>query len=227
MSDDFVSYKDAMGQLGLGEDELNELVARGELRAFRDGDEVRFKHDDIASIRKSRETEPTIVLSDTQADDLSSPLEEMPIDLDSLSTEETVLNIEGLLEDEAEGTTPIPGSDLLEDDGILEGSIGDDTVLDTDDLDLDGDFDLTDDDTILAGDDDTLISGGGVRSVQMVKKQSHPVMTSLLVATLLVALCPLAILLSLVASDGGTYPFAESGLLMMLNPLIEGIVGLF
>jgi len=233
MSEGFVSYEDATLQLGLSDNELDGLVAQGQLRAFRDGDEVRFKEEDIAAMRRSRETEPTIVMSDSHADDLSSPMEEAPIDLDSLSTEETVLNIEGLLEDDVEGTTPIPGADLL-DGGILEGdgdleigSIGDDTVLDTDDLDLDGDFDLTDDDTILAGDDETLVSGGGVRSLQMVRKQSSPAMSGVLAATVVIALAPLAILLSLIAKDGGSSPFDTNGLLMSINPLIEWAVGLF
>ncbi|MEM7262330.1 MAG: hypothetical protein AAF488_10105 [Planctomycetota bacterium] len=223
MSEEFVSYSDALVQLGLTEDELNDLVSQGELRAFRDGDDVNFKQEDIAAMRRSRETEPTIVLSDTQAEEISVGANEEPIDLDSLSTEETVLNIEGLLEDETEGTTPIPGSDLLEDDDLLEGGdFGDDTVLDTDDLDLD-----LDDDTISAGEEDTLIAGGGTRSVQMVKKQSHAAFTAVLAVCLVLALLPTALLLNMFAQSGGVYPWGEDSLLMMGNSLVESIIGLF
>ncbi|MCA8959472.1 MAG: hypothetical protein KDC38_03115 [Planctomycetes bacterium] len=214
---EFVSHGEALQQLGLTEDELNDLVARGELRAFRDGDDVNFKSEDIAALRRSRETEPTIVLSDTQAEEISIGGEDM-IDLDSLSTEETVLNIEGLLEDETEGTTPIPGSDLLEDD-LLEG-IGDDTVLDTDDLDLD-----LDDDTIVS-DDDTLIAGGA-RSVTMVKKQSHGLFTATLVVCLIIALLPALFLLNMLAAPGGAYPIGNDSFLLMGNSIVEGIIGLF
>ena len=50
MSEEFVSYQDALSQLGLGKDELTELVASGELRAFHEGDEVNFKAEDIAGL---------------------------------------------------------------------------------------------------------------------------------------------------------------------------------
>lgn len=228
---EFVSHEEAMRQLGLSADELSDLVVGGELRAIRDGDEIRFKADDIAGLRRSRETEPTIVLSDTQAEELTLP-SEVPIDLDALSTDETVLNIEGLLEDETEGTTPIPGADLLEND-LLEsdeisiGSVGDDTVLDTEDLDLDGDFDLTDDDTLLADDDDSLIAPGSARRVQMVRKRSHGWATGVLALTALIALAPCAILLNSLYVDGGQYPFADDSLLFSLNSLVEGILGMF
>ena len=159
---DFLSFKEVLSELGLGEDELNEVVSNGGLRGFREGDEVKFKREDITNLKKSRETEPTIVLSDTQADRVSGGEDEEIIDLDSLSTDETVLNIEGLLEDETEGTTPIPGAGILEsDDEIQIGAVGEETVLDTDDLDLGDDFELTDDDTILADESATLVAGGG------------------------------------------------------------------
>ena len=222
--DQLISYKNALTELHLTEEELNHIVANGELRAFRDGDEVRFKRDDIMVLKKSRETEPTIVLSDTEADRLSLGDEE-PIDLDAISTDETVLNIEGLLEDETEGTTPIPGADVPLDDEIQIGSIGDDTVLDTDGIELDDDFDLTDDDTLLDTEEDTLLAAGGVRTVQMVKKESHAWATGTLAASLGVMLAPLAILLNLMSGDG-TFPAWVSNL-SFLNGLVEGVLNLF
>ena len=60
MSDEFISYQDTLAELQLSEDELNDLVANGELRGFRDGDEVRFKKEDVTGLKKSRETEPSI-----------------------------------------------------------------------------------------------------------------------------------------------------------------------
>ena len=229
---EFMSHDEALAELSLTSDELNDLVARGELRAFRDGDDVRFKSEDITAMKKSRETEPTIVLSDTDEDSLSSFLEEEPIDLDSISTDETVLNIEGLLEDEAEGTTPIPGADTLsleDDDEIQIGSIGEDTVLDTDGIDLDDDFDFSDDDTLLDADEETLLAGASApRQVQMVRKQSHAGWTVAAAATLIVLLLPLAVLANLMSTPEGVYPeWVDKMGFTALNGLIEGILGLF
>lgn len=145
---DMLSFEEAMAELGLGRDELENLTASGELRGTHDDGEIRFKAEDVAALKASRESDPTMVLSDFDIGD------ESPIDLDSISTDETVLNIEGLLEDEAEGTTPVPGMGILEDEDEFNlDAIGEDTVLDTDGLDLDDDFDLgSDDDTVAAGD---------------------------------------------------------------------------
>ena len=54
---EFMSYDEARSELALSSDELNYIVAKGELRAFRDGDEVRFKSEDIVGLKKSRETD--------------------------------------------------------------------------------------------------------------------------------------------------------------------------
>ena len=231
---EYMSYDEALGELLLGRDELNELVANGELRAFHEGDEIRFKSEDVVALKKSRETEPTIVLSDTQADALSiGGDDEIPIDLDSLSTDETVLNIEGLLEDETEGTTPIPGAaDLGEEldlGGDLGGDIGEDTVLDTEGLDLDDDFDLGDDDTLLADEDDTLLaSPSGPRQVQMVKRAGHPFMTATLAATMLVMLVPTAVLVNLMMGEReGVFPKWISEKLTFLDGGVNAIVNLF
>lgn len=223
MSDDLINFDEAAAQLGLSSDELSQAVSNGDIRATRDGDAVLFRAEDLAAFRRSRETEPTIVLSDD--DTIGSIIEDSPIDLDSISTDETVLNIEGLLEDETEGTTPIPGSSILEgEDEISIGDVGDDTVLDTDDLDLDGDFDLGDDDTLLS-EEDTLIAGGGTRRVQMISKQSHAWATVMLAATFVLLLLPLALIVNLMVSDGGNYPFQADSPLLSLAGLFDGLFG--
>ena len=43
---EYMSYDEALGELLLGRDELNELVANGELRAFHEGDEIRRSSED-------------------------------------------------------------------------------------------------------------------------------------------------------------------------------------
>ena len=226
MSEEFVNFKEAMTQLRLTEPELNEIVASGGLRAFRERDEVKFRSEDIINLKKSRETEPTIVLSDTQAERLAGATDEEPIDLDSISSDDTVLNIEGLLEDDSEGTTPIPGAGILEGEEEIEiGGVGEDTVLDTEGLDLGEDLDLMEDETVLTEDGSTLVGGGGARTVQMVKKDSHAGLTAALAATLVVLLGPTAILLNLA---GDSYPsWISNGFLTLFNPIVESILGIF
>ena len=74
----------------------------------------------------------------------------------------------------------------------------------------------------------TLVAGGGVRTVQMVKKESHAFLTATLACTLLVMLGPTAILLNLMQSGGGNYPdWISGGFLRVLNPIVESVVGLF
>lgn len=220
MADEMLSYRDAQRELRLTDDELNDLVASGELRGFRDGDEIRFKRDDVQSLKKSRETEPTIILSETEADSFGSLSDEEPIDLDAFSADETVLNIEGLLEDESEGTTPIPGSSMLEEDDL---QIGEDTVLDTEELDLGDDFDL-DDDT----GSDTMLAGGGARRVQMARKESHTAMTVVLTLTMLLMMCPALILMNLMNGPSGTFPeWIDQSFLTALNSAVEGVLGAF
>lgn len=218
MKNDFMSYEDALSELALGKNELNEIVAKGEIRAFHQGDEIRFKKDDIVALKKSRETEPTIVLSETRAESRHTRGAEKPIDLDTLSTEETVLNIEGLLEDDNEGTTPIPGT---------TAAVGEDTVLDTEGLELDGDFDLSKDETLLDDSEETLLAAGAGRRVQMVKKQSHGIMTACLVLTMVILLIPCAIILNMSTGPEGTYPSWITEYFSILNPAVQGIVGIF
>jgi len=223
-----LSFEQAMAELGLGRDELLNLTASGELRGTHDGDEIFFKSEEVSALKRSRETEPTVILADREASPFDTG-EESPIDLDSISTDETVLNIEGLLEDDAEGTTPVPGLGILEDE-LEVGSIGEDTVLDTDGLDLDDDFDVgSDDDTVAAGGGgESFLAAGGTQRMQMIQKRGTPAMTVLLAATVLVMLGPAAVVLNLIGAEGGVYPpWVEGSVLSMLNGLVESVLGMF
>ena len=224
---DLLNFEEAMAELGLGRDELENLAASGELRGIHEDGEIRFKAEEVAALRASRETEPTVILSDNEVSPFEDGLES-PIDLESISTDETVLNIEGLLEDDAEGTTPVPGmGGILEDDDELEiGSIGEDTVLDTDGLDLDDDFDLgSDDETVAAGTDDTFLAGGGTQQMQMVPRKGSPVMVGVLVATMLFMLAPAGIVMNLMK---GVYPeWVTDGPLSAVGGLFKSVVTMF
>jgi len=62
---DYFSFEDVMKELELGEEELKRMVSEGELRAFRDENKMKFKKEDVESLKKGRITEPTIILPST------------------------------------------------------------------------------------------------------------------------------------------------------------------
>jgi hypothetical protein len=76
---DYFSFEDVMRELELGEEELKRMVSEGELRAFRDQNKMKFKKEDVESLRKGRITEPTIILPSTPS---SETTDETVLDLD-------------------------------------------------------------------------------------------------------------------------------------------------
>src|SRR5437868_7374293 len=68
-----------MKELELGEEELKRMVWEGELRAFRDENKMKFKKEDVESLKKGRITEPTIILPSTPS---SETTDETVLDLD-------------------------------------------------------------------------------------------------------------------------------------------------
>ena len=76
---DYFSFEDVMGELELGEEELKRMVSEGELRAFRDENKMKFKKEDVESLKKGRITEPTIILPSTPS---AETTDETVLDLD-------------------------------------------------------------------------------------------------------------------------------------------------
>ncbi len=294
MSDnkDRLTFSEACRELQISEEELEKLVADGEIASVKEGDTLFFKSEVIEQYKKNRKTEPTIVLSDEEmdlldgvedlslddlevgdeaaavADTAATPeptgtaptseadddfdleeldLEELSLDDDAASREpelegtagdlegdmtleddvaleepaaadtssDTVLNLDGLLdeEDESESTTPVPGIELTDtsDDITMEGTVSDDdTILDTDVLDLsdDADFqlDATAEGTVGGTDASTLLRGGGARVMQMKRVKGHPVMTTILLVTGILLLIPLAVFVNVFYFDRNVAP---------------------
>jgi hypothetical protein len=260
-----MSFDDACRELGVTEAELEQLVAAGEIASIKEGDTLFFKKEVIRKFKKSRESEPTILLADEEVnlldgeeidllddDEGTTPTrkgatppaapkratEPMEISLDddagledldleeegaekaagptklpgpaskkqkkapaaADTGDETLLNLDGLLEDDSEATTPVP-------------SVDDSTLLDTDLLDLGGEGDPFSSDTVeeTAADlteQGTLLRGGGARVMQMKRKSSHAAWTVALALASLVLVLPLGVLLSLMFSESGV---AKSG----------------
>ena len=59
---DMIDFHQALEQLQMSETELQNLVARGDLKAFRAGGTMKFRAEDIERLKQERETEPTIII---------------------------------------------------------------------------------------------------------------------------------------------------------------------
>ncbi len=213
---DRMSFDQAAASLGISAEELQGLVSNQEIRAEHDGGEVVFRAEDLEAFQKSRSTEPTVVLSES-SDGL---LDEGGLELEDLSTDETVLNIEGLLEDDG-------GGGILEGEIELDmGGVGEETVLDTEDLSFDESFDFSDDETVGATGGDDLILAGSTE-MQIVRKKPATMMTALLLMTILLMLVPAAVLLNLINGDGAFPEWLSGPAVNFMNGLVESVVGAF
>jgi hypothetical protein len=59
---DMLDFTQALSELQMSEAELQNLIAKGELRAFRSGGTMKFRKADVNSLKNERATEPTIII---------------------------------------------------------------------------------------------------------------------------------------------------------------------
>lgn len=59
---ELIDAREAMDLLGIGENDLQTYVARGDLRAFRSAGTMKFRRDDVLSLKTEKGTEPTIII---------------------------------------------------------------------------------------------------------------------------------------------------------------------
>ena len=234
-----MNFEEAAKELGISEEELEKLVASGEIASTKDGDNLLFKKEAIENYKNQGDAE--IVLADDElnlldddddeidfgidlsdgddaaaevADIAAEDLGELEISLDDDAGgsvgDETVLDVESLLDDDdgdSEGTTPIPGA---EDSSSADTDLGDETLLDTDILDLGDDdadtfeLDTTEDTLLDPTEEGTLLRGGGARVMQMKKRKSHAAWTVLLSFAALALLVPMAVLLATIYNENLT-----------------------
>ncbi len=62
MADEYLSLEEAARELQVTPEELKRMVSEEEIRAFRDGGELKFKVEDVIRVKDARENQPTIVL---------------------------------------------------------------------------------------------------------------------------------------------------------------------
>lgn len=83
-SEDFLSFEKALRELKMRSEELKKLVSEGEIRAFRDGDSMKFRREDIASLSVKADGESELSFADSLEDDTGMVTEQ-------ISDEDTLL----------------------------------------------------------------------------------------------------------------------------------------
>ena len=76
-SEDFLSFEKALRELQLRSEELKKLVSEGEIRAYRDGDSMKFRADDIASLNSQSEGDTKLSFADSLEDDTGMVTEQI------------------------------------------------------------------------------------------------------------------------------------------------------
>jgi len=86
----YMDFEEAKSELRVEEDELKKIVSQGELRGFRDGLSMKFKTDDVRNLKAGRETEPSVILTDSDVDGLHAGSDELILEG---STSDTVVSL--------------------------------------------------------------------------------------------------------------------------------------
>ncbi|MEK7865036.1 MAG: helix-turn-helix domain-containing protein [Planctomycetota bacterium] len=59
---DYLSFEEVLGELNISEEDLKRMVSEGELRAFREENKMKFRREDVTSLKGGgRPSEPTVV----------------------------------------------------------------------------------------------------------------------------------------------------------------------
>ena len=110
---EFFSFEEALHELRLKEEELKRLVSEGEIRAFRDGETMKLRKQDVEVLRSE--------LSGGEVVDLGGASEELVFDddtdLDAGMATEEISEADTILEDDVEdiGELELEEDDELED----------------------------------------------------------------------------------------------------------------
>lgn len=89
-SEDFLSFEKALRELQLRSEELKKLVSEGEIRAYRDGDSMKFRAEDIASLNSQSEGDTKLSFADSLEDDTGMVTEQIS-DEDTLLAEDDIV----------------------------------------------------------------------------------------------------------------------------------------
>jgi hypothetical protein len=89
-SEDFLSFEKALRELQLRSEELKKLVSEGEIRAYRDGDSMKFRAEDIESLNSDSEGDTKLSFADSLEDDTGMVTEQIS-DEDTLLAEDDII----------------------------------------------------------------------------------------------------------------------------------------
>ncbi|MCZ6688875.1 MAG: hypothetical protein O7H41_04665 [Planctomycetota bacterium] len=118
MATEYLNLEDVLKELQIDDNELKQLVSDGDLRSFRDSGVMKFKREDVLKVKKGRETEPTIILTDSdQAIGTEESSDELI--LDEGEEDQTILNIDDIVEEAAAEQEGIGLVDPDEEDAIV------------------------------------------------------------------------------------------------------------
>jgi excisionase family DNA binding protein len=83
-NEDFLSFEKALRELKMRSEELKKLVSEGEIRAYRDGDSMKFRREDVSSLQTKSEGATKLSMGDALEDDTGMVTEQ-------ISEEDTLL----------------------------------------------------------------------------------------------------------------------------------------
>ena len=101
-SEDFLSFEKALRELKMRSEELKKLVSEGEIRAFRDGDSMKFRAEDVQALRSKASGDAELSFADSLEDDTGMVTEQ-------LSDEDTLLADDEVEEKPAKRPAGRPG----------------------------------------------------------------------------------------------------------------------
>ena len=83
-NEDFLSFEKALRELKMRSEELKKLVSEGEIRAYRDGDSMKFRLEDVQALGTKAEGDTKLSFADSLEDDTGMVTEQ-------ISAEDTLL----------------------------------------------------------------------------------------------------------------------------------------
>ncbi len=89
-TDDFLSFEKALRELKMRSEELKKLVSEGEIRAFRDGDSMKFRRDDVQALTSKAAGDAELSFADSLEDDTGMVTEQIS-DEDTLLADDDVV----------------------------------------------------------------------------------------------------------------------------------------
>lgn len=121
MNEDYMDFEKVLKELEIEEEELKRLVSAGEIKAFRDADQMKFKREEIEKIKENRGDKGPDVIELLDSD------EEISVGADADLTEELTFDDEELGSDVGMATEQI--SDEFLDEELAEEGSGEEIEL--------------------------------------------------------------------------------------------------